>query len=118
MQLSRLRVTWPFQALADETRFRVVRLVLSFGAPLTAGQVASSLGIAANHLSRHLHILEAAGVTVIQRRGRSHFISVSSEEGYSDSLSATVLAMADSTGIIKGDLNRLLSNGQSADELK
>lgn len=114
MQLSRLKVTWPFQALADETRFRVVRLILGYGAPLTAGQVANSLGIAANHLSRHLHILEATGVTTIERRGRSHFIGLATNESFHDSLSATVLAMADSTGLLKQDLARLLTlNGQA-----
>lgn len=110
MQMSRLQVTWPFQALADETRFRVVRLILSFGAPLTAGQLANSLGMAANHLSRHLHILEAAGLTTIERRGRSHFISLSTTEEFLAPLSISILAMADSTGLFQQDLVRLLSS--------
>lgn len=100
MQMSRLRVTWPFQALADETRFRVVRLISSTGVPLTAGQGAAALGIATNHLSRHLQILEAAGLTTTERRGRSHYIRITGIGGCNDSLCAAVLSMADDTGCL------------------
>lgn len=112
-------MTWPFQALADETRFRVVRLISSAGVSLPAGQVAAALGVAANHLSRHLQILEAAGVTTTERKGRLHYIGVTGIGGRNDSLCAAVLSMADDTGVLTQDLARLLSmkeqEGESRD---
>ena len=67
MQLSRMPCTWPFQALADESRFRVVRLLASMGTPLTAGQRAGALAYPPHHLSRHLHLLESAGLILLPR---------------------------------------------------
>lgn len=107
MQLSRLKVTWPFQALADETRFRVLRLIAASGLPLTVGQLAAILEIPGNHLSRHLQILEAAGLTVTERKGRSHYIRIVASGDARESLYSAVRSMADETGILSQDLTRL-----------
>ena len=107
MQLSRMPCTWPFQALADESRFRVVRLLASMGTPLAAGQLAAALACPPNHISRHLHVLESAGLTRVERKGRFHMVSLRSD-GANESLAAAVLRMPDHEKTLAGDLARLL----------
>ncbi len=107
MQLSRLPYTWPFQALADESRFRVVRLLASMGTPLSAGQLSGALRCEPNHISRHLQILESAGLIHVERVGRYHFISLR-PDGVNEYLAATVLRMPDHASTLAGDLARLL----------
>lgn len=104
--------TWPFQALSDESRFRVVRLLASMGAPLSAGQLSAALRCEPNHLSRHLQVLEAAGLTRVERVGRFRFISLR-PEGANESLAAAVLRMPDRAGQLAGDLARLLGAPKS-----
>ena len=99
--------TWPFQALADESRFRVVRLLASMGKPLAAGQLAAALACPPNHISRHLHVLETAGLTRVERKGRSPMVSLRSD-GASESLAAAVLRMPDYEMTLADDLARLL----------
>lgn len=117
MQMMKLRQTWPFQALADETRFRIVRLLASAGVPLRAGQLASALNVAPNHLSRHLHILEAAGLTTTQRRGRAHYIGISASSRSNEPLCAAVLSMDDETGVFSEDTLRLAGSQGEEDDL-
>lgn len=107
MQLSRMPCTWPFQALADESRFRVVRLLASMGAPLSAGQLSAALRCEPSHISRHLQVLESAGLIGVERVGRFHFISLRAD-GVNESLAAAVLRMPDHAGTLAGDLARLL----------
>ncbi len=108
VQLSRLQFTWPFQALADESRFRAVRLLASLGRPLTAGQLSGGIGCLPSHLSRHLNVLEAADLVEVQRRGRYHWVSLRGGGAY-ESLAAAVLSMPDSEGILADDVARLLA---------
>lgn len=108
VQLSRLKFTWPFQALADESRFRAVRILASLGRPLTAGQLAAGLGCQASHLSRHLNVLEATGLVEVRRKGRFHWVGLSGGGAY-ESLAAAVLSMPDSDGILADDIARLLA---------
>ena len=108
MQLSRLQFTWPFQALADESRFRAVRLLASLGRPLTAGQLSGGLGCLPSHLSRHLNVLEATELIEVRRRGRFHWVNLRGGGAY-ESLAAAVLSMPDSDGILADDIARLLA---------
>lgn len=107
MQLSRLPCTWPFQALADETRFRVVRLLASIAVPLTAGQIAAALGCTPAQISRHLQLLESTGLLCVRRVGRFHLVCLRSDS-VCDSLAAAVLSAPDHSGIHAKDLTRLL----------
>lgn len=107
MQMQRLRQTWPFQALGDETRFRVIRLLAAGGMPLSAGQVAMALNISPSGLSRHLQILEIAGLTRTEREGRKYYIGVCAAHPSVKSLCAAVLSMKDETGILAEDMARL-----------
>jgi len=108
VQLSRLRFTWPFQALSDENRFRTVRLLASVDRPLTAGQLAAGLGCMPSHLSRHLNVLEATALVDVRRSGRFRWVHLRAGGAY-ESLAAAVLSMPDCEGILADDIARLLS---------
>ena len=77
------------------------------GSPLSAGQLSAALKCEPNHISRHLHLLESAGLTRVERGGRFHFVSLRSD-GANESLAAAVLRMPDHEGALAGDLARLL----------
>ena len=108
MQLSTLKQTWPFQALADGTRFRIVRLLASHGVPVMAGQVALALAVPANHLSRHLQLLELSGLTARKRRGKAHYLHLCLGDESLGHLYAAVRSTADLTGLFALDSSRLL----------
>lgn len=108
MQVFKLRATWQFQALADETRFRVVRLLVSAGVPLSAGQLATALGVAPNHLSRHLHVLETSGLTRTERKGKSHYIELTTDTSCSTPILEAVVSIPDESGIFALDLSRFV----------
>lgn len=114
MQLTRMRATWAFQALADETRLRVVRALASVGSPLTAGQIARALEVNPTHLSRHLHVLEVAAITETVREGRFHCVNLGGSNPAAASLFAAVLATRDDSGVLTADLERLSRFGIAA----
>lgn len=58
-----------FHALADPTR-RAILERLAAG-PATVGELAEPFSISAPAISRHLKVLDAAGLTVVARRGQS-----------------------------------------------
>lgn len=64
-----------FHALADPSRRRIVEL-LREAEELTVGDLASSFSMSLNGVSKHLKVLERAGV--VQRRvvGRQHWLGV------------------------------------------
>ena len=83
------------------------------GAPLSAGQLSAALRCEPSHISRHLQVLESAGLIGVERVGRFHFISLLSD-GVNESLAAAVLRMPDDAGTLAGDLARLLDAPRSA----
>jgi DNA-binding transcriptional ArsR family regulator len=107
MQLTRLRATWAFQALGDETRLRVVRLLATAGAPLAAGEIATALGVAPSHLSRHLQILGMAEITATQRCGRYHYVGLCEENPAMSLVIAAALALDNEDDVLGGEIVRL-----------
>jgi len=70
MKLSNATVA--LDALAQESRLRIFRLLVSRGIDgLPAGQVAAKMGLAAPTLSFHLSQLRHAGLINCRRNGRS-----------------------------------------------
>lgn len=110
MQTTRIRATWAFQALADETRFRIVRLLATFKRPVTPGQIAIALGKIPSHLSRHLQILEIAEMITVTICGQKHQIELSKNDSTLEGLYTTVVAVDDIEGMFAGDLTRLRNN--------
>ena len=63
-----------FEALSQETRLAVVRLLVRAGpAGLAAGEIATALDCRQNTMSAHLKILHAAMLVNSRREGRSIF---------------------------------------------
>jgi len=58
-----------FRALGDATRRQVLREIASHG-PLTATQLAGSLPITRQAVTKHLGVLDAAGLVASHREGR------------------------------------------------
>jgi len=58
-----------FRALADPTRRQILE-ELKHG-PLPAGEIASRFSVSAPTISRHLSLLEAAGLVSFNRKGNS-----------------------------------------------
>jgi DNA-binding transcriptional ArsR family regulator len=61
-----------FGALSQETRLRIVRLLVKAGPKgVAAGAVAGAVGVSASNVSFHLKDLERAGLVAAQRQARS-----------------------------------------------
>lgn len=111
--MAKLRATWMFHALADETRLRVVRLLASGGSSLNAGDIAKILRLPPSHLSQHLRLLEMSGLTVATKVGRCVQIELNSDDMSTQSIVAAVLALRDAEGILNEDLVNLMKFHQS-----
>ena len=109
MQPNKLRATWPFQALADDTRLRIVRLLSCSGMEATPGQIAMTFHLPPSHLSRHLQILVWVGLISLSRKGRSSVAKITRTESFLDALCSSVLSMPDDLGVFGGDLERFLA---------
>jgi DNA-binding transcriptional ArsR family regulator len=117
MQTTKLRQTWPFHALSDEVRFRVMRLLITMGVPLRAGQLAAAINIPPNHLSKHLQVLELSGLTTTTRKGSAHYIYANVSSRANEAIFAAVLAMEDETGVCSEDLARLECSPNASDTI-
>lgn len=61
-----------FQALSQETRLDVFRLLMRAGRDgVAAGEIAAHLGVRQNTMSAHLSILSSAGLIFSERDGRT-----------------------------------------------
>jgi DNA-binding transcriptional ArsR family regulator len=63
-----------FVALADETRRSILAQLASGEARVT--EVAAPFDISLNSVSKHIRILERAGIVVRRRSGRDHYLSL------------------------------------------
>lgn len=66
--LKRLRTL--YRALGDETRLRVIGLLVEIG-PMPVNELSSRVGLSQPLISWHLRILRLAGVVDTQRQGRA-----------------------------------------------
>lgn len=64
-----------FRALGDPSRCRIVELLREAG-ELCVGDVAAAFDMSLNGVSKHLKILEAAGLVQRRREGTTHYISM------------------------------------------
>ena len=60
-----------FDALAHEARRHIVMLLAHYGPELPSGYLAVRLSHSWPTTTRHLHVLEAAGVVSVRREGRN-----------------------------------------------
>ena len=69
------RLSRVFHALADPTRRRIIALLRESG-ELPVGGVAEAFSMTLNGVSKHLKVLESAGLARRRIEGRVHWISV------------------------------------------
>jgi DNA-binding transcriptional ArsR family regulator len=62
------------KALAEETRVRIVRLLID--SPLDVTEIAERAGISQYNASKHLRVLREAGLLRLQKNGRRHLYAL------------------------------------------
>jgi len=95
MQLITIRSETLFQALADETRLRIIRLLVVTAEEACLCELVDSLLEPSYKLSRHLKILRQAGLLSSQKEGRWVYHRLVTEPSYLKTLYATVQALPD-----------------------
>ena len=106
MQIITLQAEAVFQALADETRLRITRLMVVTGDETCLCELVDSLLEPSYKLSRHLKILRQAGLLSSRKEGRWVYHRLLMKPAYLASLYATVQALPDSNEIYSADLKR------------
>lgn len=95
-----------FQALADPTRIRVVRVLASTRGEACLCELVDSLQEAQYKLSRHLKLLRQAGVLAAEKDGRFVYHQLVIRHAYLRSLYAAIRGLPDSDDTFATDLRR------------
>lgn len=106
MQVISIKSEDIFQALADETRLRVIRLLVVTAEEVCLCELVDSLREPTYKISRHLKILRQAGLLSSQKEGRWVYHRLVTEPPYLESLYATVRLLPDADEIYSEDLKR------------
>lgn len=69
-----------FRALADPTRLHLLACLAKCARPATVGEIAACCRVDLSVVSRHLRLLEGAGVLTSERRGRLVLYAVRTAE--------------------------------------
>jgi ArsR family transcriptional regulator len=104
MQLVTIQPETLFQALADETRLRIIRLMATTDEEACLCELVDSLQEPAYKLSRHLKILRQAGLLSSWKEGRWVYHRLVLTPSYLDTLYATVRALPDPDQVYQTDL--------------
>jgi ArsR family transcriptional regulator len=94
-RLSNTRRTALLKALADPRRFELLERIAKNNCPLGCAQARTAMPISAATLSHHIKELETAGLIVVRREGKFHFLTL--KPGVLDALAAT-LALLENAG--------------------
>ena len=103
MQVLTIKPETLFQALADETRLRIIRLLATTDEEACLCELVDSLQEPAYKLSRHLKILRQAGLLSSHKEGRWVYQRLVSEPFYLESLQATACALPDPDQVYQAD---------------
>lgn len=106
MQLITIQPETLFQALADETRLRIIRLLATTNEEVCLCELVDSLQEPAYKISRHLKILRQAGLLTAQKDGRWVYHRLVSTPPYLETLYAIVRALPDPDQVYQADLAR------------
>ncbi len=98
-----------FQALSDNTRLRIIRLLASTGQEICLCELVDVLLEPQYKLSRHLKILRQAGLLSSQKEGRWVYHQLTQKPDYLRQLYTTVSSLPDSDLIFSTDLKRFNS---------
>ncbi len=106
MQIVTIQPETLFQALADETRLRIIRLLATADEEACLCELVDSLQEPAYKLSRHLKILRQSGLLSAQKDGRWVYHRLVTKPLYIKKLAATVCALPDPEQVFQSDLAR------------
>ncbi|WP_303286462.1 metalloregulator ArsR/SmtB family transcription factor [Marinobacter sp. SS8-8] len=95
-----------FRALADGTRLRIIRLLVTTGEEACLCELVDSLKEPAYKLSRHLKILRQSGLLSAQKDGSWIYHRLVTKPLYMKKLTATVCALPDPEQVFQADLTR------------
>jgi len=103
-----------FQALADPTRIRAVRLLAATGDEACLCELVDSLLEPPYKLSRHLKILRQSGLLSAAKEGRwvYHRLVTGAGAGYLRHLCDMMCALPDPAGVFAADLGRFENRRQ------
>jgi ArsR family transcriptional regulator len=108
MQVVQIEPSTLFQALADDTRLRVIRLLATADEEACLCELVDSLQEPAYKLSRHLKILRLAGLLSAHKDGRWVYHRLVKEPAHLDKLTASVNALPDPDEQFRRDLMRFV----------
>jgi ArsR family transcriptional regulator len=103
MQLITIQSSDIFQALADETRLRIVYLLATTDEEACLCELVDSLSEPAYKLSRHLKILRQAGLLSSYKDGRWVYHRLARTESYLEKLFETVRDLPDPDQVYAAD---------------
>lgn len=95
-----------FQALADATRLRIVRLLAAAHEEACLCELVDSLREPPYKLSRHLKILRQAGLLSVHKDGRWVYHRLVTQPSYLNKLTAAVCALPDPDEVFQADRAR------------
>lgn len=104
MQIITIKPEDLFQAMADQTRLRIVRLLATTQEEACLCELVDSLREPSYKLSRHMKILRQAGLLSAQKEGRWVYHRLVSEPTYIMKLVAAVCALPDVERVFEIDL--------------
>jgi len=93
-----------FQAMADETRIRIIRLMVMSGEEVCLCEITDSLNESQTKLSRHLKVLRQAGLLSAQKEGRWVYHRLIIGESHLDHLHAIIKSLPDPDKLYETDL--------------
>ena len=106
MKLINIQPKAIFQALSDETRLRILRLIVTSGEECCLCELVDSLLEPSHKLSRHLKILRQAGLLSSHKEGRWVYHRLAMGPPFLESLHAMVHVLSDTDGIYSADSER------------
>ena len=92
-----------FQALSDQTRIRILRLLIESGEEACLCELADSLEEESYKLSRHLKVLRQAGVLSAEKDGRWIYHKLVRGVPHLNHLYASVKSLPDTRGVFVKD---------------
>jgi len=106
MHIVTIRPETVFQALADEIRIRILRLMVDSGEEVCLCELVDCLQEPQTKLSRHLKVLRQAGLLSAEKEGRWVYHDLVKGVVYFKRLHALVRALPDEFGIYADDFQR------------
>jgi ArsR family transcriptional regulator len=95
-----------FQALADGTRIRALRVLAAAREEACLCELVDSLLEPQYKLSRHLKVLRQVGLLAAEKDGRFVYHKLVAQHGHVKRLYAAIWALPDSDGVFAADLRR------------